>query len=106
MMTLKQNFTLVTLILTDMTRHPMRVLLFLAVITSAVSVILSTHHNRQMIIALEKTMQERDRLDVEWRNLILEQGALTEHNRIETLVQENLDMYRPSPEEEVVVRVK
>lgn len=106
MMTLKQNFTLVTLILTDMTRHPLRVLLFLAVIASAIAVILSTHHNRQMIISLEKTMQERDRLDVEWRNLILEQGALTEHNRIEALVKENLDMYRPSPEEEVVVRVK
>lgn len=106
MITLKQNFTLVTIILTDLTRHLLRVLLFLAVVASAIAVILSSHHNRQMHIALEKTMVERDELDVEWRNLVLEQGALSEHNRVESLVKKNLGMYRPSPEEEVVVRVK
>ncbi|MBE1300080.1 MAG: cell division protein FtsL [Alteromonadaceae bacterium] len=106
MISLKQNFELVTIILTDLTRHLFRVLLFIAVLGSAVAVILSTHHNRQMIIEMENTMQERDALDVEWRNLVLEQGALSEHNRIESIVKKQLGMYRPSPEEEVVVRVK
>ncbi|MCC2616445.1 cell division protein FtsL [Aestuariibacter halophilus] len=100
------NFNLVLLILTELARHPVRVLLFLAVLASAAMVILTTHHNRQMAIALESTMQERDKLDVEWRHLILEQSALTEHNRIESLVKEQLDMHRPTPEEEIVVRVK
>jgi cell division protein FtsL len=59
-----------------------------------------------LLIEKERALQERDRLDVEWRNLILEQGALTEHNRIESLVKEKLDMYRPGPDEEVVVQVK
>lgn len=100
------NFNLVGFVLTDLARHPVRVLLFLAVLVSAAAVILSAHHNRQMAIALEQLMQQKDQLDVEWRNLVLEQSALTEHNRIETLVKKQLDMHRPQPDEEVVVRIK
>ncbi len=100
------NFNLVTLIGAELTRHPLRVLLFLAVMASAAAVILSTHHNRQMAIAIEQLMHEKDELDVEWRHLILEQSALTEHNRIENMVMKQLQMHRPSPEEEIVVRLK
>jgi len=100
------NFNLLSFIFADLARHPVRVLLFLAVLISAGSVILSAHHNRQMAIALEKLMQQQDQLDVEWRHLVLEQSSLTEHNRIESLVNKNLDMHRPQPHEEVVVRIK
>ena len=100
------NFNLLLILVSDLTRHKARVLLFLLVVVSAMAVILSTHHNRQQIIALEQLMQEKDELDVEWRNLVLEQRALTEHNRIESMVQKELDMYRPSVDDEVVVRVK
>lgn len=102
----RTNFNLVALIFAELARHPIRVLLFLMVMISAAAVILSTHHNRQLSIALEQLMQEQDQLDVEWRHLILEQGTLTEHNRIETLVKKQLDMHRPSADEEVVVRLK
>ena len=100
------NFSLFSFIFADLARHPVRVLLFLAVLVSAGAVILSAHHNRQMAIALEKLMQQQDQLDVEWRHLVLEQSALTEHNRIETLVEKNLNMHRPTASEEVVVRIK
>lgn len=100
------NFNLLSFIVADLARQPLRVLLFLAVLISAIAVILSAHHNRQMSIAVEKLMQQQDHLDVEWRHLVLEQSALTEHNRIETLVEKQLDMHRPEPEEEVVVRIK
>ena len=100
------NFNPVVIILADATRHPLRVLLFLLVIASAVAVILSAHLNRQVIIANERLMQEKDTLDIEWRHLLLEQGALTEHNRIESLVKRDLNMVRPTPENEVVVRLK
>ena len=100
------SFKLLSIIVSDITRNLLRVLLFLLVVASAIAVILSSHHNRQLMIKKEKALQERDRLDVEWRNLILEQGALTEHNRIESLVEKKLNMYRPGPDEEVVVRVK
>ncbi len=100
------NFNLLLILVSDLSRLKLRVLLFIVVVTSAMGVILSTHHNRQQIIALEQLMREKDNLDVEWRNLVLEQRALTEHNRIETRVQKQLNMHRPSVDDEVVVRVK
>jgi len=100
------NFSLLLIIVSDLTRNKLRVLLYLAVLLSGMAVILGSHQNRQQVIALEDLMQEKDELDVEWRNLVLEQRALTEHNRIETLVEKQLDMYRPTADDEVVVRLK
>ena len=100
------NYSLLLIIVSDLTRNKLRVLLYLAVIVSAMAVILGSHHNRQQVIALEDLMEEKDQLDVEWRNLVLEQRALTEHNRIETLVEKQLDMYRPTADDEVVVKLK
>ena len=100
------NFSLLLIIVSDLTRNKLRVLLYLAVIVSAMAVILGSHHNRHQDIALEDLMEEKDQLDVEWRNLVLEQRALTEHNRIETLVEKQLDMYRPTADDEVVVKLK
>ena len=100
------NFSLLLIIVSDLTRNKLRVLLYLAVIVSAMAVILGSHHNRQQVIALEDLMEEKDQLDVEWRNLVLEQRALTEHNRIETLVEKQLDMYRPTADDEIVVKLK
>ena len=106
MSALNTNFNLFSFVVADLARHPVRVLLFLALLVSAGLVILSAHHNRQMSIAIERLMQDKDQLDVEWRNLVLEQSALTEHNRIEALVKSQLNMHRPLPSEEVVVRIK
>ena len=100
------NFNLLLILVTELPRHKLRVLLFIAVIVSALAVILSSHHNRQQNIALEQLMRQKDDLDVEWRNLVLEQRALTEHNRIEALVEKHLDMQRPCVDDEVVVRIK
>ncbi|WP_438862300.1 cell division protein FtsL [Neptunicella sp.] len=101
-----ERINLAGLILNDLLHHPWRILLFALVILSAIGVVLSTHHNRQLSIVLESLMQERDQLDVEWRHLILEQSVLTEHNRIENVVRKQLNMRRPTPDEEVVVRIK
>ena len=92
--------------MSDLTRNKLRDLLYLAVLLSGMAVILGSHQNRQQVIALEDQMHQKDELDVEWRNLVLEQRALTEHNRIETLVEKQLDMYRPTADDEVVVRLK
>ncbi|MET1219830.1 MAG: cell division protein FtsL [Glaciecola sp.] len=94
---------LLSILLTDLARNFLRVLLFIAVIASAFAVILSVHENRQLSIQLEQLMQQQDELDVEWRHLVLEQSALTEHNRIENIVQQKLGMRRPTTAEEKVV---
>ena len=92
--------------MSDLSRHLFLIILFFLVIGSAVAVIISTHENRQLVIAQEKLVQEKDALDVEWRHLIIEQSSLTEHNRIERTVFEKLNMRRPTREDEVLLRVK
>ena len=100
------NFSLVLILVSDLTRNKLRVLLYLMVVSTAMAVVLGSHLNRQQNMAMENLMQQKDDLDVEWRNLVLEQRALTEHNRIESEVQKQLNMYRPSADEEVVVKLK
>ena len=100
------NFSLILILVSDLTRNKLRVLLYFMVVTSAMAVVLGSHLNRQQNIAMETLMQQKDDLDVEWRNLVLEQRALTEHNRIENEVEKQLDMYRPTADQEVVVRLK
>ncbi|AXR07499.1 cell division protein FtsL [Salinimonas sediminis] len=100
------NFNLLGILAHDLTRNKLRVLLYLTVIVAGFSVILASHYNRQQNIRLESLMQQRDELDVQWRNLVLEQRALTEHNRIEAMVEKQLDMHRPSADQEVVVKIK
>lgn len=100
------NFNLLAIIMSDLSRHLFLVLLLIGVIASAVSVIVSTHNNRQLMIAHERLIHEKDELDVEWRHLIIEQSALTEHNLIERNVKEKLNMRRPTREDEVLLRVE
>ena len=101
-----QRINLFAVIGLELLQHPWRVLLYVLVVGSALAVILSAHHNRQLSIVHEGLMQERDHLDVEWRHLLLEQSTLTEHNRIESQVRKHLDMHRPDPSDEVVVRIR
>jgi cell division protein FtsL len=100
------NFNLIMIIATDLGRHLFIIILYFSVIASAIAVVVSTHKNRQLIIAQEQLIQEKDALDIEWRHLIIEETALTEHNRIERLVQEKLNMRRPGQDDEKLVRVK
>ena len=99
------NFNLLFIIMSDLSRHLFLILVFFAVISTAIAVIVSTHKNRQLSIAHERLIKEKDELDVEWRHLIIEQGALSEHNRIERAVKEKLNMRRPTRDDEVLLRV-
>ncbi len=100
------NYNLLLLSATDLGRKLVKVVLFIAVVATAIGVVLGVHHNRQLSMQHESLIQEKDELDVEWRHLIIEQSSLTEHNRIEQIVRENLNMRRPGPEDEVLVRGK
>jgi len=102
----KTNFNLLLLMLADLGRNLVPLILFGLVVATALAVIMSAHQNRQLSIQYESSIQEKDALDVEWRHLIIEQSALTEHNRIEQLVKQQLDMRRPNRDDEVLVRVK
>ncbi|MEM0912444.1 MAG: cell division protein FtsL [Pseudomonadota bacterium] len=100
----KTRFNLMMLIASDMSRHLFMVLLYLAVIGSALAVVVASHKNRELLIVHEELIQQKDKLDVEWRHLLIEQNALTEHNRIERQVEKDLGMYRPKNDEVVMIR--
>ncbi|MGF1713680.1 cell division protein FtsL [Photobacterium chitinilyticum] len=78
--------------------------LLVLVLVSALGVVLITHHSRQLIAKQEQLLIERDQLDIEWRNQILEENSLAEHSRIERLAEKELEMKRPSRESEVIVQ--
>ncbi|TWI58468.1 cell division protein FtsL [Pseudomonas duriflava] len=73
--------------------------LFLAVLLSAVAVAYSAHWNRQLLNTLYAEMSVRDKAQAEWGRLLLEQSTWTAHSRIETLASEQLKMRIPEPEE-------
>ena len=100
------GFNLLVIIMSDLSRHLFLLCLFFTVIGSSLAVIISTHQNRQLVIAQEQLVKQKDLLDIQWRHLIIEQSALTEHNRIERAMSEQLGMKRPTREDEVLLRVK
>lgn len=74
------------------------------VILSALAVIYNAYYHRLLFNQHQQQLQQRDRLQVEWGQLLLEQSALAAHSRIEQAVTQQLDMYVPSPNEIVVVK--
>lgn len=69
--------------------------LFIAVLLSAIAVAYSAHWNRQLLNELYGELSVRDKAQAEWGRLILEQSTWTAHNRIETLAADQLKMHIP-----------
>ncbi len=88
----------------DLLRHgKLPVLLVIAVLISAVMVVITTHKTRLLTAQREQMVLERDSLDIEWRNLILEENALGDHSRVERLAIEKLHMQHVDPSQENIV---
>ena len=66
----------------DLWRHKLQVLLTVAVLVTAFAVILVTNMTRGLTAKQNDLMAEEDRLNIEWRHLLLEQGTLAEHSRV------------------------
>ncbi len=92
------------LISQDWRQHKLVALLLLACIASALAVVYLAHLNRQLTIAQDTYYQQRDQLDSQWRNLLLEQRALAEHSRVEDIARRRLNMQRPSGNNDIMVR--
>jgi len=88
----------------DIQRHIFIYFLLLLVVLSAFSVIYFTHLNRQTTSSLEILLTERDELDIEWRNLLLEQNSLAEHSTIESKAEKLLQMKRPNVNSEIIIK--
>lgn len=99
------NISLHRLIARDWRSAKWLALLLLACISSALTVVHFAHLNRQMTIAQDQLYQQRDQLDIEWRNLLLEQRALAEHSRVEDIARNRLQMVRPAGDSDITVTV-
>jgi len=90
----------------DIQRNILVYVLMVLVVVSAFSVIYFTHLNRQSTSAREVLLTERDELDIEWRNLLLEQNSLAEHSSIESKAIKELDMKRPDAKSEIIITLQ
>lgn len=74
-------------------------ILFVAVLVSAIAVAYSAHLNRTLLNTLYTELSERDKAQAEWGRLILEQSTWTSNSRIETLATDQLKMRVPDAAE-------
>lgn len=101
----KPSLNLPRVVVNDLWQHKWILLLALLVMFNAVAVVYTSHVSRQLTTQWDQLLQERDRLDIEWRNLLLEEQSQSEHSRITRFASKELNMSRPLPSEEVVVKV-
>jgi|TARA_R110001583_G_scaffold194860_1_gene367353 cell division protein FtsL len=90
----------------DILQHFVSYILLALVVVSAFSVIYYTHVNRQTTSELEQLFTQRDELDIEFRNLLLEQNSLAEHSAIESKAKKLLKMKRPDAQSEVIITLE
>lgn len=79
-------------------------LVLILILVSAMGVVWITDHTRQAITQKDMALEQRLKLDEQWRNLILEESALAEHSRVTKLAVSELEMKRPDSNKEVIVR--
>lgn len=72
-------------------------LLLVAVLITALMVVMTTQKTRLLTAQRQQLVLDRDGLDIEWRNLILEENALGDHSRVERLATEKLHMQHVDP---------
>jgi len=76
----------------------------IAVVVCSMMVIELRHRNRLLFAELQTVTHERDQLNTEWGQLLLEQGAWSEHRRVEETARARLGMALPGNDRVVVVR--
>ncbi len=74
-----------------------------AVVASGVWVVQAKHETRQLFAELEELKREKDRLQVDWGRLRIEQGAWATHARIESVARDELALEEPSDSQVVVL---
>ena len=69
--------------------------LILLVVLSALAVVRTKHENRGLVNELTSERAEKERLDMEWAQLQLEEATLAHHARVEKIAREQLGMTEP-----------
>ncbi len=77
--------------------------LVLAVMASAVAGVYAKHESRRLFMELQVLVAERDRLEVEWGRLQIEQSSWSTYARVEQLAREEMNMRTPLPEQTMLL---
>ena len=102
----KLNHNLAKVIALDLlTVGRVPLVLLVLIFSSAMGVVFTTHHTRQAVTEKDQALVERERLDNEWRNLLLEETALAEHSRVQAVAKQDLEMKRPESDKEVIIHL-
>ncbi len=101
----QSQLNLSRIILADLWHQKWVLLLAMLVLGTAIVVVYTSYSSRQYTSHWDQLLQQRDRLDIEWRNLLLEEQSQSEHSRVTRIATKDLEMGRPLPNQEVVVRV-
>ena len=69
--------------------------LLAAVVASAVLVVRTQHERRSLFVELDEADERRDRLQVEWGKLQIEQSTWAASDRIERIAAQKLHLHLP-----------
>lgn len=99
-----RHSSLVAIIFNDFLSHyKVAMLLMVAIVITALSVVLLTSHTRVLIEQREQMILTQDKLNDEWRNLILEEEVWGKQNRVLQIATDRLGMKYVELEQEYVV---
>ncbi|MBQ4833848.1 cell division protein FtsL [Pseudoalteromonas sp. MMG010] len=77
--------------------------LLVVIFVSSFAVVQVTHLARAQLIQQDKLLQQRDELDLQWRYLLVEEEFYSQHARIEDIATTQLQMKRPTSQNEQVI---
>jgi cell division protein FtsL len=69
--------------------------LYIAIILSALQVVISRHDTRYLFVELQSLLEMRDELNEQWGRLQLEYGAWASNDRVEEYARIKLGMKEP-----------
>jgi cell division protein FtsL len=69
------------------------------VMVSAIAGVYAKHESRQSFTELQAQIAERDRMEVEWGKLQIEQSTWSAYARVEQVAREKMHMRAPVPEQ-------
>jgi cell division protein FtsL len=75
------------------------IVLGILLFATALAIVYFKHNNRQLLIEVHSLQTERDALNSEWSQLLLEESTLITHSRVERIATEELHMRIPSDKE-------
>jgi cell division protein FtsL len=80
------------------------VILLVAVVMSAITVVWTRHQSRVLFVQLTQLQGQRDALNIEYGQLELEQATWAEPRRIDSEARTKLGMFMPRPQDVQLVR--